>query len=383
MNWNLGILDRRSIEERKRRSDGATERRRENNRPIIAFFSSPFVAKSLRRYLAFQIFAILLLASISCQSNSAKVAWAGPKSPAPIKYEPWTYRGLTGQTLITPHYVIHTTIDEKTIKEEDFLSRLAQTMEGAYQQYESLCPSVKPSSQPMECWIFSSRPEWAMFTKEHTGAEAVTYLKINRGGYTIRDWFVAYFLGDAGTFAVSAHEGWHQFVARHFKNRLPPFMEEGIATQFENIHWSKGLPQWNLSINANRAQRLRQAIDGKYMWPLEKLVTMHAGDVVGLGGEKIEAFYAQDWAFVRFLWEGEGGKYRPAFQKLIADTAAGTIDDPTGIIAQLPPNTWRPQSVKPVLERYLGKDLGSIDTEYQAFVKVMAFDRFNEQWQAN
>src|SRR5207237_4109924 len=126
------------------------------------------------------------------------------------------------------------------------------------------------------------------------------------------------------TYSVAAHEGWHQFVARHFRSRLPPFLEEGIATQFENIHFAGELPRWNLPVNPDRVQRLRQTLDLHTAYPLSKLITMHAGDVVGSGGEKIESFYAQNWAFVRFLWDAQKGKYRAAFQKLLADTAAGT-----------------------------------------------------------
>ena len=54
-------------------------------------------------------------------------------------------------------------------------------------------------------------------------------------------------------------------------------------------------------------------------------MTMHAGEVVALPGSKIEAFYAQNWAFAEFLWDAENGKYRPAFQRLLTDCANGTV----------------------------------------------------------
>jgi hypothetical protein len=317
---------------------------------------------------------------VGCQATGGDSprTWEGPTSAQAVKTQPWQYRDVAGKTLVTPHYLIHTTIDD-----EQFLDRLPQVMEGALEQYRQLAPDVKMSEQPMECFLFSRRPEWAMFTREHTGMDAKVYLQINRGGYTIHDWFVAYFIGDSGTYSVSAHEGWHQYVARNFKNRLPPFLEEGCATQFENIHWDGDLPRWNLHYNANRAQRLRQAIDGKYLWPLDKLITMHAGDVVGLGGEKIEAFYAQNWAFVRFAWDAENGKYRPAFQKMLTETANGQAFDPTNGAVHFVPGSWQPRLVKPILEHYFGMPLGDLDKAYQAYVHVIAFEKFNEQWQAN
>jgi hypothetical protein len=320
----------------------------------------------------------LLFSLVGCQGGGNSVQWAGPDAPQPVRMEPWQFGPTPGQTVVTPHYLIHTTI----MDDADFLHRLAQTMEGAYLQYQELAGGPKQNDRPMECWVFSNRTQWVTFTIQHTGPNAKIYLQINRGGYTVYDWFVSYFTGDVGTFAVAAHEGWHQYVARHFKTRLPPFLEEGIATQFENIHWEHDLPRWNLTINANRALQLREAFDGKTLWPLAQLVTMHAGNVVGTDRAKIDAFYAQDWAFVRFWWEADDGKYRPAFQKLLADAAAGHVDDPTGITQHLPIYAWRPETAKPILERYFGMPLDRIEKEYLAYVHKIAYDRFNQQWQA-
>src|SRR5262245_32766570 len=324
----------------------------------------------LPRYL---VLATIVVAGCS---SSKKSGWEGPATLQPVSYEQWSYRDRPGQTLKTSHYVIHTTVEK-----EEFNNRLAQVMEGSYTQYQKLAPAVKTSDRPMECYVFANRVEWAAFTKEHTGEDSKVYLKINRGGYTVRDWFVAYFIGDINTYPVAAHEGWHQYVSRNFKSRLPPFLEEGIATQFEAIRWDQGLPRWNLDYHPMRVQRLRQACDDHYLWPLDKLVAMHAGDVVGLQGEKIEAFYAQSWAFARFLWDADGGKYRPAFQKLVEDTANGTAYDPTGQSHRVFYG-FQPESVKPLLEHYLGMDFAAIEQAYVRYVHQLAYDRFNEQWQA-
>src|SRR5438445_10157145 len=108
---------------------------------------------------------------------------------------------------------------------------------------------------------------------------------------------------------------------------------------------------------------------------------MHAGDVVGLSGEKIEAFYAQNWAFARFLWEADAGKYRPAFQKLLVETANGTAFDPGGGGRRFLFG-FQPQSVRPLLEHYLGVSLPEMQEAYLKYVHQLAYDRFNEQWQA-
>ena len=287
-------------------------------------------------------------------------------SSSHLTVEPWTFDGKPAHIVRTDHYLIHT-----TIADAEFLESLSQVMEGSLQLYQRLTPNVTLSPRPLECYVFSRRPEWAKFTQQHTGADAAIYLQINRGGYTVRDWYVAYFIGDAGTWAVASHEGWHQYVARHFHSRLPPFLEEGIATTFENINWVAQKPHWNLAMNKNRAEKLRAAIENHWLWSLDKLCMMHAGDVVSLSSERIETFYAQDWAFAQFLNNADGGKYRPAFHKMLDDLASGEADQWTGG-HHGPSDTWAPRTVRPLLEHYLGMNMQQIDSSYQAYIREIA-----------
>jgi hypothetical protein len=297
-------------------------------------------------------------------SDRPQAQWEGPSAPAAVSFQPWIFSGRAARTIRTEHYALHTTITDN-----DFCQSLPQLMEGAYGQYRLLTPGVTPSARPMDCYIFAQRPEWAQFTTAHTGQDAAVYLQINRGGYTRLDWFVAYYIGDVGTYSVAAHEGWHQYVARNFKTRLPPFLEEGIATMFETIRWDGGLPRWDLRVNPNRLQKLRRAMDDHQLFPLNQLVTMHAGDVVGMHGGRIEAFYAQDWAFAVFLLHADHGRHRAALEKLLTDTANGTAYLPSELPHSVLPDAWLPGSVKPLLERYLGEDLAGIDVEYQAYIR--------------
>lgn len=303
---------------------------------------------------------------VGCTPAASRQAVLRGGPPVAKTITPWTFEGRPARTVTTAHYSIHTTIDD-----EEFLNRLTQVMEGALKQYQQLTPGVPLTDKPLECYVFAMRPQWARFTSEHTGNDAAIYLQINRGGYTIGDWYVAYFIGDFGTYAVAAHEGWHQYVARHFKSRLPPFLEEGIATTFESITWPNQAPKWNLAVNLSRADRLRTAIQDRLLWPLEQLCTMHAGDVVSLSGERIETFYAQNWAFAQFMMNAENQKYRPAFQRMLSELASGEADQITGR-RRGPPQTWDPRTVKPLLEHYLGMDMKRIDIAYQAYIRQLA-----------
>jgi hypothetical protein len=312
---------------------------------------------------------ILLIAmSIAgCAQHQPQLVGDDPHALVQTAIEPWTFDGEPGRTLVTDHYLIHT-----TIADDDFLESLAAVMEGSLQLYQHLTPGITLSPRPMECYVFSQRPQWAKFTQQHTGEDAAIYLQINRGGYTVRDWFVAYFIGDAGTWSVASHEGWHQYVARYFHSRLPPFLEEGIATTFENITWSGRTPRWNLAMNVNRAEKLRAAIENRWLWPLDKLCMMHAGDVVSLSSERIETFYAQDWAFAQFLNNADNGRYRAAFAQMLDDLADGTADKWTGG-HRGPSYMWAPSTVRPLLEHYLGMNMKEIDAAYQAYIREIAF----------
>jgi hypothetical protein len=316
----------------------------------------------------------VVAATVSLCGCATEFAHQKQRRLAPVQVEPWTYRNQPAQTVRSQHYLIHT-----TVQDTEFLESLAALMEAALAQYQKLTPGVKLSDDPMECYVFSRRNEWAEFTAAKTGADAALYLQINRGGYTVRDWFVAYYIGEVGTYAVAAHEGWHQYVARHFRSRLPPFLEEGLATMFENVRFHAYPPTWDLSPNSHRATKLRVAIESNNLWPLEKLITMHAGEVVSLPGGRIEAFYAQNWAFAQFLWDAESGKYRPALQRLLSDCANGTVHDPTGSARRSVLDGWDPDSVKPMLEHYLCMDLRAIERAYQAYMRQIAYSRGAEQ----
>jgi hypothetical protein len=291
-----------------------------------------------------------------------------------VDSQQWQYANRAGKILHTPHYLIHTTLSDP-----DVLARLPQVMEGGYAQYQIFAGNLPESDKPMNCYVFAKRNEWADFTQRHTGADAAVYLQITRGGYTVGDWFVSYYVGGDATYSVAAHEGWHQFVSRHFKGRLPPFLEEGTACMFESVRFMGSLPRWDVSINPARTLSLRNSIESQKLWPLEKLVTMHAGDVVRLPGDRIEAFYSQSWAFARFLSEYNNGQYLPAFRKLMSDTATGNPSDRTQSMRKAM-NLWSPASVRPMLEHYLGKDLKAIEQEYQGFIRHIAYDQFRKQW---
>ncbi|HZK81735.1 MAG TPA: hypothetical protein VFC46_11720 [Humisphaera sp.] len=316
--------------------------------------------------------APVLFLLVGCAHSSNPSVRTGPGSLAAVRVEDWSYAGEPAKRVVTPHYVVYATVTN-----DDFLESVGQLMEGALAEYMRLAPDTAPTDHPMECYLFATRPQWAQFTKDKTGDDASIYLQINRGGYTVRDWYVAYFLGDVGTFCVAAHEGFHQFAARHFKSRIPPFLEEGIACLFEDVTWDGRLPRWDLSVNYGRQAALKKAVDNGLLLPLGDLATMHAGQIIAKSSDQIGGFYAQCWGFARFLWEYRDGVYRPALQKMLSDAAAGTLYAATPhAVANV---LWNPRSAKPLLEHYLHADLSVIDRQYQAYLIDLSHSRADVQ----
>jgi hypothetical protein len=311
---------------------------------------------------------VVALLLVGCGSGGPAVApRVGPTDAAPLTRDTRSGGPPGGVIFRSPAFAVHS-----TVADSNFNERLTQVLEGALAHYRQLVPAARTDPLPMDAFVFSDRRQWAEFTVRRTGQDAAIYLQINRGGYTVRDFFVAYYIGDSGTFAVAAHEGWHQFCARHFRDRLPPFLEEGIATTFENITWTaSGLPRWDLVRNVTRAQRLRESLDAGSLWTLESLVSMHAGDVVGQSTERIEAFYAQSWAFARFLIDGDAGRHRPALQRMMADCVAGTLFNPGGRPRRVD-GSFNPSSVGPMLEHYLGERLADLEPAYRAYLQRIA-----------
>jgi hypothetical protein len=343
---------------------------------MLATRHSPLATRhsNLIRLSNFVIRVCLLLASAACTSHPTDLS-TGPTVLASVTSEAPTATTGNFQIVRTEHYQIFTTITDQP----QFLQEVAQVMEGAIAIYGEIAPGVPTPNPPMQCYLFADRQQWAGFTQDHTGSDAHVYLQITRGGYTVRDWSALYYVGEISTLSVASHEGWHQFVNRHFIGRLPPFLEEGLACLFENIRWSEDLPRWKLSTNPARAFSLRKASDAKVLFPLEKLITMHAGDVVGQSPIKVESFYGQSWAFARFLRESDHGKYVPALQHLLSDTAAGTVFDPTASHRRsyLP---WNPNGVRPMLEHYLGEDLQKISVEFEKFEHDIAYEQTGGQF---
>ena len=256
--------------------------------------------------------------------------------------------------IVTEHYDLHSTLADGRLDEE-----VADTLEDSRALYALIATApdaseAEPDAGPAEpkrldAYVFGFREQWVDHTREQTGPAAAVYLQIGRGGYAHEEWFATFYHGAPQTLKVCRHEGWHQYVASRFERRPPPFLEEGVATLFEVGFAGDDLARPRSS--ADRLSRLREAVRRQRAWPLEQLLTMHAGHVVGTNGRQVATFYAQAWALARFLVESD--RYRPGLRRLLAAYADGRIAG----------------STRQMLEAHLGVGFEQLKSEYEAYVR--------------
>ncbi|UCF15457.1 MAG: hypothetical protein JSW59_18820 [Phycisphaerales bacterium] len=285
--------------------------------------------------------------------------------------EPWNCRYGTGLRLTTTHYEIFTTLTEPVM-----LRRTLGFMESVYRAYNSQLPEVIETQTRLTIYLFADRRQWEDFTRDFAGEQARTFCRIKAGAYYHNGACVAYDIGPTRTMSVLGHEGWHQFSDKHFKFRLPSWLDEGVAMLFETNDAASGTFQLAPAKNAYRLDALRRTLENDRMIPLRDLIASNPGDVLATDRtEAVMAFYSQSYALVRFLQEADSGRRLAAYHRLLADGLRGRwqLDGASRAIAidrNIPRNILWNHIVGLVLfEDYVGSDYDQIEKEYLAFCR--------------
>jgi hypothetical protein len=238
--------------------------------------------------------------------------------PALKAIDLWESQFGTGLKLTTAHYEIYTTLLEPLM-----LSQVPGFVESAHRGYQSQLPKPIETSALFTIYLFANRQQWEAFTTDFTGPQAPLYLQIKAGAYYLNGACVAYNIGRERTFASLGHEGWHQFNSRLFKYRLPSWLDEGIAMQFEIAEYDRGFFAFRSDRNGYRLGSLKKTFLKNNVIPLKALITLNPGEVVTEGDDAVGAFYSQAYALVRFLREDDYGKHLAKYQKLLFDGLNG------------------------------------------------------------
>ncbi len=297
----------------------------------------------------------------------------------------WTFEDRAHRALETPHYLILTTEHAGVVAE-----RLPLFLELALIHYTSALAPLPAPPRRLETYLLSTRPQWTRVTRLLMGQAAESYLLIQRGGFAAEGRGVFWNIGPQDTFAIAAHEGWHQYTQATFRDPLPIWLEEGLATYMEGFRWggsTNDRPVFLPWANLERFDTLRRAAGdrtGKSLRPLSEVVTALPQDLVRHAGDPALVWYAQVWALSHFLAEGQSGRYRPALVRLLHDAADGRLAATLrASLGDRAAGSALSRRVGPeVLQAYFNPDLSALDTEYRAFIDritaVGARDRITE-----
>lgn len=299
------------------------------------------------------------------------LAGCAPTRMEPVKAVPegaFQVGPVVGARYSTPHYLIHTTVKDRAV-----IDRLGRVLEAVYAESAKLVPGVPQSERLLRVYLLADYSEWESITRARTGDQAGTYLAVN--GYTLGDELILRMKQEPDTLMTAAHEGFHQFVGRHFQNRLPPTLEEGLAATYEDLSISEATVRINTQQNHRRREHLGKAIEGKYLLPLDLLIQLHAGDFSGRDQALIEGYYAQAWALARMVRDQP--QYRVAFLQLMKDTASGNQALDVG--RNDGSHNYEPGKVKAQLQRYLAPDWAAFEADYAAHIlELSASKSFGE-----
>ena len=293
---------------------------------------------------------------------------AAPSRAVPIlSEEPWTFGAATGRVITTPSYRIFTTLGPGIIS-----SRVPEFAETALARYRTAFGPLPPPPQTLDTYILANRPQWSRAAAQLLGTSGAAYQQIIRGGVTTGGRSILYDIGPRDTFSLIAHEGWHQYSQSTFREPLPVWLEEGIATVMEGFRWradDPAEPEFLPWSNLERFDQLRDAVNRRTLVSLPDLLAGSPAKSIEGGSDPALTYYSQVWALTLFLSEGDGGRYSTSLAELLTDATRGTISRRVrGAQGGSPGDILRARGTGPgVFLVYFDADLDRASAAYSAF----------------
>lgn len=287
--------------------------------------------------------------------------------------QPWNWGDLPGQRLLSEHYEIFT-----TSRSSEVLRYLPGFLEAAHANYLRLTGlGDVPARRRMGVYMMASREQWVDLTRSALGPRAELFLAIQAGGYCYDGVCVFWDSGGVGTWSVAAHEGMHQFCSARLRDRLPMWLEEGLATLAEGFQMNGPAVAFTPDRNSGRFGDLRNAIIQGWWVPLPQLLAMDGGDAVQDSRPgKATGYYGQVWALAVLL-SGEP-ELRARRDRLLGDAEAGRLGEAMGLAPQSLAALRRAgraynRAVSTRLFRhYVADDLAAFEQQYRAFARRLA-----------
>lgn len=287
-----------------------------------------------------------------------------PRVAVQFEASDWSYGRQPGTKLVTPHYEIYT-----TLRDQNLVGLLPELMESAFAHYQERVPASREPGGRMQVYLFASRAEWGDFTRRFTGPRASVFLKVRNGGYSERGVSVIEYTRHQTTFPLMTHEGFHQYLFHYVNDQIPAWLNEGMAVLFEGQRWiGNGAPVFDAWYNPARQNSLAEAVVADKLFPLSELLDTNAGNVINRSSRTVSTYYAQLWALMLFLEEGEGGKYAANFRRMLR--ALGTSDVEQYARASF---IWSPRTKysygEALFRSFVAEDTDKVEQEFRKFLR--------------
>lgn len=322
------------------------------------------------------LLAITMCLLAGCASSSPRVADAGRPAtsspPAPSgevaqRVEPWEFAGAEGRVITTPNFRLYTTERDATL-----LNRTPAFLETALDHYTRALTLLPRPSERMDTFLLDTRSQWQRMTLQILGARGQNVSRVARGGFAHAGKGVFFDVGVFDTLAIAAHEGWHQYTQSTFRERMPAWAEESIATYMEGHRWAGASPVFLPWANVERFDHLRRAHAEGRLMPLEAFVVSTPESLLTPVNDHLLTFYAQGWALVHFLHAHDGEASRKGLQAMLLDAQAGRLS--ATVTSRVTDRAFIERATRDrsllgeaVFRAYFG-DPADVDARFRAFV---------------
>jgi hypothetical protein len=164
------------------------------------------------------------------------------------------------------------------------------------------------------------------------------------------------------------HELTHLYHFAISRSSMPSWYSEGLAECYGGpgvFSLVEGKLDFGGSLPAARLDTLRAA---KLPFGLRELLEGNATRLLGSDPERAHAFYAESWAFVRFLRSGAGEDVARRFAQW-ETTCRGALVD--AVIAGLPAERDKPLTSSDLFLKAFGRDLPKLEDAFCAWLKKL------------
>lgn len=291
-----------------------------------------------------------------------------------LSQDDWAFRAHKGVHMTTDHFEIFTTIDDPVLCR--FLPGFLET---CHEFYASLVPApgglLEPNSR-MKTYLLDDRSQWDAFVRDRYPTRYGLYRKITAGGFCEGDTCVIYYIGRAATLSVTAHEGLHQYLGSHFKQTIPAWLNEGLATYCEAVEFRRDKPYFTPQHNSFRIKHLRKALAEERILPLRELLSTNAGKVIdGNRVAETSTYYAQAWALIVYLRHGDKGRHRDGFDRMLADIGEGVLPIKARAAKAASPNPSGITYGEAVFLAYITEDFDGFQKPFDDFLMKLCWNR--------